>query len=318
MSKPLISIIIPVLNGYDFLDYCFLNLKKQIYPRLEIIFVDNGSSDGSLEKINQYCSNYSNYHVLNCSTPGPGAARNKGINSAIGDYISFLDVDDELAPDKHNTLFDQIKRFPDAAMVVGRTKKKYTDDREEIMNLGTLSLGINNPPTPGLLWLKQFQHHPHISSTLIKKEYITAKSPFPENLLFGEDIAFSVKIGINNQVVFVDELVSIYNRHEKSAVSTSNKEITPTERYFQFYRNFALPYFYTKKESEPFSLAYNICEKSAYKLLMKLIKVENNSAYNNVFQELKNNSILKKSISRSLLFSIFPYNIANYFNQKIN
>ena len=105
---------------------------------------------------------------------------------------------------------------------------------------------------------------------------------------------------------------------KKVIIIVTNNFAVKISHIFQFYRNFALPYFYTKKESEPFSLAYNICEKSAYKLLMKLIKVENNSAYNNVFQELKNNSILKKSISRSLLFSIFPYNIANYVNQKIN
>jgi len=104
MSEPLISIIIPVLNGGQFLDRCFSTLKQQIYPNLEIIFIDNGSCDDSRERINQYCSKFSNYHLMDCSKLGSGAARNIGIEFSSGEYISFLDVDDELEPDKYGIL----------------------------------------------------------------------------------------------------------------------------------------------------------------------------------------------------------------------
>ena len=124
MSESLISIIIPVLNGVSFLDNCFSTLEKQTYPNLEIIFVDNGSSDGSRERINRYCSSHKGFYLLDCPKPGPGAARNKGIEFSRGDYISFLDVDDDLEPDKHFVLLEGFERFPNATMVVGKTRKK--------------------------------------------------------------------------------------------------------------------------------------------------------------------------------------------------
>ena len=172
MSKPLISIIIPVLNGIKFLDRCFSTLKKQTYPNLEIIFVDNGSSDGSREKLNKYCSKYSNYSLIDCPNPGPGIARNKGIEISNGEYISFLDVDDELEPDKHEILLDIINNYPQAAMVVGRTKKVFSDGEEIEMNFGSLKIGLNPAPNPGLLWLQQFQHNPPTCSYLLRKKII--------------------------------------------------------------------------------------------------------------------------------------------------
>ena len=161
MSESLISIIIPVFNGEKFLGRCFSTLKKQSYPNLEIIFVDNNSIDGSRDKINQYCSKYENYCLLDCSKPGPGAARNKGIENAEGEYISFLDVDDEIHPRKHDLLIEVFNKYPSAAMAIGRTKKIYSNGEEFLLPLGTLNVGLNHFPFTGFLWLQQFHNNPH-------------------------------------------------------------------------------------------------------------------------------------------------------------
>ena len=316
MSKPLISVIIPVLNGIHFLERCHSTIQNQIYPNLEIIFVDNGSKDGSRERLIQYCTKNDNYNLLDCIQSGPAAARNKGIENASGEFISFLDVDDEIEPEKHEILLDVLNKYPKAAMAIGRTEKRFSDGRKFIFNLGPLKEGLNYPPQPGLLWLQQFQHHPHISSILIKKS-ILSKEPFPENLFFGEDIANSIKIGIENEVILANKIVSTYHRHEDSAVSQANKILTQTERYFQFYEKFALPYFIIKKEKVPFRDAYILSERIAYKMLIKLIKVENKKKYRFILKDMQKHSFISNSIMRSILFTTFPYNWANYFYQKL-
>ena len=317
MSESLISIIIPVLDGSKFLVRCFDTLEKQLYSNLEVIFIDNGSEDDSKAIIKNQCSMKKNYYLIECNKPGPGAARNIGIKFAKGEYISFLDVDDEIHPEKHHLLLNALVNNPTAGIAVGNTMKKYNDGREYKINLGTMREGINLPPSPGILWLKQFQHHPHISSILIPKQIIENVGYFSEDLFYGEDISLTVKIGIEYSMIWVDKTVSTYNRHNDSAISKSNQKISPTERYFQFYEKFALPYFFNRKKDDPFKKAFIISEKIAFKMLMKLIKVEKNYYYKGVLNNLIEANQINNDKIRYIIFGLFPYKIANYLSQKL-
>ena len=273
MDNPLISIIIPVFNGEQFLDRCFSTLKEQQYPNIEIIFVDNISTDRSKEIIATYCNNNNNAKLIECYMKGPGFARNTGIEFARGEYISFLDVDDELEPEKHRILLEGLLYYPQAAIAIGQTKIKYSYGKELMSPLGSLSIGLNVCPNPGLLWLKQFQYNPSSCSYLVKKTIIdNQKCAFSDNQ-FGEDIAFNVQIGLQNDVVIVDKLVSTCHRHSDSAVTKASQQISNLERYFQFYEKFALPLFYKKRGKEPFNQAFNVSEQIAFRMLMKLIHV---------------------------------------------
>ena len=317
MSDPLISIIIPVLNGQVFLDRCFSSLEKQTYPSLEVIFVDNGSIDGSRQRIDKYCTEHENYYLIDCYKLGPGRARNSGINFASGEYISFLDVDDELEPEKHRILLEGLLYYPQAAIAIGQTKIKYSYGKELMANLGSLSIGLNVCPSPGLLWLKQFQFNPSSCSYLVKKTIIdNQKCAFSDNQ-FGEDIAFNVQIGLQNDVVIVDKLVSTYHRHPKSSVTIANQQMSSLERYFQLYEKFALPYFYERRNSEPFKQAFYISEKIAFRMLMKLIHVEKKEQYITNLDDLQRKSFITNLMFRKILFNFFPFNMANSLNERL-
>ena len=228
-----------------------------------------------------------------------------------------MDVDDEIHPEKHHLLLNALVNNPTAGIAVGNTMKKYNDGREYKINLGTMREGINLPPSPGILWLKQFQHHPPISSILIPKQIIEKVDYFSEDLLYGEDISLTVKIGIEYSMIWVDKTVSTYNRHNDSAISKSNQKISPTERYFQFYEKFALPYFFDRKKDDPFKKAFIISEKIAFKMLMKLIKVEKNYHYKGVLNNLIEANQINNDKIRFIIFGLFPYTIANYLSQKL-
>ena len=97
MNVPKISVIIPVYNGKKYLDVCVQSLQKQSLKDIEMIFVDDGSTDCTLCKLKQYSD--SNIVVLTQKNAGAGSARNNGIIHASGEYVAFLDVDDCYASD---------------------------------------------------------------------------------------------------------------------------------------------------------------------------------------------------------------------------
>lgn len=89
-----VSIIIPVYNGINFINESYNSVKKQTIDDLEIIYVDDGSSDGSIKKLEQLANN-TDFVKLYCQkNSGPANARNYGIKQSSGEYIAFLDVDD--------------------------------------------------------------------------------------------------------------------------------------------------------------------------------------------------------------------------------
>lgn len=96
--QPLISIIIPIYNAAPYLVRTFGALQNQTYSHLEILLVDDGSADNSLELCNEFASRDSRVHVLHHDNQGASFTRNRGIESAKGDYIMFVDADDSLSP----------------------------------------------------------------------------------------------------------------------------------------------------------------------------------------------------------------------------
>ncbi len=97
MSKT-VSVIIPVYNVRDYIRKCLDSLETQSYKALEVIIVNDGSPDDSLEIIQEYTAKNANFHCYTIENRGQGGARNFGLEQATGDYVMFLDSDDYIAP----------------------------------------------------------------------------------------------------------------------------------------------------------------------------------------------------------------------------
>lgn len=91
-----LSVIVPVYNTEEYLKECIDSILNQTLDLYEVIIVDDGSTDGSLDIINGYVENYSNVHAISQENCGLGAARNMGLRIAKGEYIYFIDSDDIL------------------------------------------------------------------------------------------------------------------------------------------------------------------------------------------------------------------------------
>lgn len=107
----LISVIVPVYNVEDYLDRCVESIINQTYKNLEIILVDDGSTDSSGKKCDSYALKDSRIKVFHKENGGVSSARNMGIDSASGDYIGFVDGDDLLEPHMYELLVDNAEKY---------------------------------------------------------------------------------------------------------------------------------------------------------------------------------------------------------------
>ena len=97
-DEPLVSVVVPVFNAEKHLGQALDSLLAQTHGNLEVICVDDGSTDGTPQLLADYASRDGRVRIFNQENAGPGVARNRGIERARGDYLYFLDADDWCDP----------------------------------------------------------------------------------------------------------------------------------------------------------------------------------------------------------------------------
>lgn len=105
-DTPQLSLVIAVYNGEKFLSAFFDSIKNQQLENLEMIVVNDGSTDGSAEVIARYASEFAHFQVINQANQGVSAARNTGLAVARGEYLAFPDIDDVIYPGMYPRLLE--------------------------------------------------------------------------------------------------------------------------------------------------------------------------------------------------------------------
>lgn len=123
-----VSIIVPVYNPGPYLHACIDSALGQTYRNIELILVDDGSTDGSSAVIDHYAASDSRVTTLRQSNRGLSAARNAGLDIAQGDFITFLDADDILYPRFIELLTEQLNAGADIA-ACDFTRRETEPDR---------------------------------------------------------------------------------------------------------------------------------------------------------------------------------------------
>ena len=109
--KCLISVVVPVYNVEKYIDRCLNSIINQTYRKLEIIIVNDGSTDNSRKIIDKFSKMDSRIIVIDKNNGGLSEARNVGINAATGDYITFIDSDDFVSYDYIEYLYSLIEKY---------------------------------------------------------------------------------------------------------------------------------------------------------------------------------------------------------------
>ena len=116
MNSPLISVIIPAYNAGQYFNHCIESIVNQTYKNLEIIIIDDGSTDDTPKLCDEWAEKDSRIIVIHKKNGGASSARNSGLDSATGEYITFVDADDYLDLDMYEIMLNElIENNADAA-----------------------------------------------------------------------------------------------------------------------------------------------------------------------------------------------------------
>ena len=110
-ENSLISVIVPVWNAHEYLNKCVDSIINQTYKNLEIILVDDGSTDDSLKICQEYEKHDNRIRVFHKENGGQGSARNYALDRCKGSYIGFVDNDDWLFPNMYKRLLELLKKY---------------------------------------------------------------------------------------------------------------------------------------------------------------------------------------------------------------
>ena len=220
---PKVSIIVPVYNVEKYIERCLDSLVNQTLKDIEIIIVNDGSTDGSKEIIQKYLNKYKNIVYLEKENGGLSSARNYGIPYAKGEYIGFVDSDDyveiTMYEKMYNKAIEEKSDMVECDFIWEYPNKKredigkiYSDKKEAIVEARVVA------------WNK-----------IIKKDIIEkTKITFPEGLRY-EDIEFFYKIvPYLDKISFVKETLVHYVQRESSIANTQNER---TGEIFKVWEN---------------------------------------------------------------------------------
>ncbi len=216
-NEPLISVIVPVYNVDEFLDACLQSIVDQSYPRLEILVVDDGSTDGSGDKCDRWAERDERIRVIHQPNGGLSSARNTALDAMSGDWVIMVDSDDVLHPDAASTLLDAIRR-EQADIVVGDYVVIYDDERPK-WPADTASHGTAYGQHDALLAVFYQQGLTHSAWARIYRSSLFDGIRYPVGQLY-EDLAIIYPLLKKcDKVVKIDKVVYGYRQRRNSILS---------------------------------------------------------------------------------------------------
>ena len=228
MEKEKVSIIIPVYNSESTLKRCIESVINQTYKNIEILIINDGSKDKSLNIMNEYKNKDERIIVINQKNKGLSGARNTGVNNATGDYITFIDSDDYIKP---NLVKDTIKIFEEYECDVVRNNYElsYENGKTELRNEmyeenRIINIEEKKEELIQNILLGKVQSYSWLLT--IKREILDKNNlEFDEDIFFMEDIVFIIRlIFCIKNIYFVREPNYFYYQSNENSLTKDTKK----------------------------------------------------------------------------------------------
>ena len=234
MSK--ISVIIPVYNSEKYLQKCICSITHQTYKDIEIIFIDDGSTDNSLTILNDYSLNDNRIKVLTQKNQGSAIARANGIAHTTGDYITFIDSDDYVTPTFIETLYSTLFKA-DADISVCDYFIDKNNCIYEKNNITCYKIVEKTNEKNCCSVLKTIS--PCLWNKMFKKDLLPKFYNYISNdLTIAEDVSFVFSaFAVANRIVMTPQKLYYYRQHNES---TSNTYKNYWEDYSKFFNSVLL------------------------------------------------------------------------------
>jgi glycosyltransferase involved in cell wall biosynthesis len=233
MANPLISVVIPTFNREHCVRQSLDSVLAQTFKDFEVIVVDDGSTDGTVEVLKSYGDKI---RLIGQSNAGAGAARNTGIRAAQGKYVAFLDSDDQWRPEKLEVQMGFIKKYG-AKVCYSRC---VADNGESLADIEDVAATLKEPGVYQVADPVEFcsraRCHPYLQSMVLERELFNGAGLFDPGLPMGEDTLWIFRLSYLADCLYIDRPMTVIFRGSDNSLSYDVRPAAAAKRWDAFIR----------------------------------------------------------------------------------
>ncbi len=292
-KEKLISVIVPVFNVEKYLSRCISSIVNQTYKNLEIILIDDGSTDKSLKICKDWEKRDNRIKVISQENKGVSSARNRGLSIAKGDYLSFIDGDDEINIDLYNSFTDEYNLNIDIIRFRCQTQHGRYKFSSTKLEEGLFFFDNTKKQKYSLFLRKHLLGS--VCYTIFNKRVISNLT-FEKNYKYGEDYLFYFQALENcKSIYFSNKILYYYKVNNYSATRKKNKN-QELKKIFDHYNvdYFVYEYISDYKLNELIATTLECTYSATVNWLKNLAKNYSYKDYSKLISQLINSKEYKK------------------------
>jgi len=236
-----ISAVIPTYNNAAFIKDAVLSIQHQTPPVTEIIIVDDGSTDNTQQIIQQL---EGNIHYIRQQNRGPSAARNAGIKAAKGEWIAFLDADDQWTKDKLEKQIRALQNSPELKLIAGDMSEIDVDN--QVLDASVLNKhhflekfsALNGKPVPHAFIELLRKNFIPTGTVLIKKDILLEAGLFNDNIRYGEDLELWAKVASRHPITCLPDVLMLRRQHGSNSTQSAEPMLIDLIKVMESVKNY--------------------------------------------------------------------------------
>ena len=211
----MVSVIVPIYNVEEYLEECLESIRNQTYTNIEVILVNDGSTDGSKEICERFCQQDNRFKLVTQENQGASVARNRGVKESNGDYIMFVDSDDVVKDNIVEVLLSYMKTDVDIV------ECKSTRCKEELFENNPVNIIFEGESTEAIIKSIEYKEVKYCPFTKLYRRELVEKVPFLEGVIY-EDVYTGINFLRNIRKMIVLDLNGYYYRVRTNSVMTTS------------------------------------------------------------------------------------------------